>query len=97
MSADFAKLKRYFVDGLWTAKQIGDAVSKGWITAEEYREITGEDYVSMPTQLDAIQAAVEKFIINQYCANNTGDEQLKRQDAFCKILLQAFKRSSNSL
>lgn len=60
MSADFAKLKRYFVDGLWTAKQIGDAVSKGWITAEEYREITGEDYVSMPTQLDAIQAAVEK-------------------------------------
>lgn len=60
MSADFAKLKRYFVDGLWTAKQIGDAVSKGWITAEEYREITGEDYVSMPTQLDAIQASVEK-------------------------------------
>ncbi|MCI8705112.1 MAG: XkdX family protein, partial [Anaerotignum sp.] len=60
MSADFAKLKRYFVDGLWTKKQIGDAVSKGWITAEEYREITGEDYVSMPTQLDAIQAAVEK-------------------------------------
>ncbi len=60
MSADFAKLKEYFDGGLWTKKQIGDAVSKGWITAEEYREITGEDYVSMPTQLDAIQAAVEK-------------------------------------
>ena len=60
MSADFAKLKRYLEDGLWTKKQIGDAVAKGWITAEEYREITGEDYVSIPTQLDAIQAAVEK-------------------------------------
>ena len=35
-------------------------MAKGWITAEEYREITGEDYVSMPTQLDVIQAAVEK-------------------------------------
>jgi uncharacterized XkdX family phage protein len=60
MSADFAKLKEYFDGGLWTKKQIGDAVSKGWITAEEYRGITGEDYVSVPTQLDAIQAAVEK-------------------------------------
>ena len=60
MSADFAKLKGYFDGGLWTKKQIGDAVAKGWITAGEYREITGEDYVSMPTQLDAIQAAVEK-------------------------------------
>ena len=60
MSADFAKLKVYYEDGHWTAKQIGDAVAKGWITAEEYREITGEDYVSMPTQLDVIQAAVEK-------------------------------------
>lgn len=60
MSADFAKLKGYYEEGLWTKKQIGDAVAKGWITAEEYREITGEDYVSMPTQLDAIQAAVEK-------------------------------------
>ena len=60
MSADFAKLNEYFDGGRWTKKQIGDAVSSGWITAEEYREITGEDYVSMPTQLDAIQAAVEK-------------------------------------
>lgn len=60
MSADFAKLKGYFDGRLWTKKQIGDAVSKGWITAEEYREITGEDYAPTPTQLDAIQAAVEK-------------------------------------
>lgn len=60
MSANFEKLKGYFDDGLWTAKQVGDAVSKGWITAEEYAEITGEEYAPVPTQLDAIQAAVEK-------------------------------------
>ena len=60
MSADFAKVKGYFDAGLWTAKQVGDAVAKGWITAGEYREITGEDYAPVPTQLDMIQAAVEK-------------------------------------
>lgn len=60
MSENFAKVKNYYEGGCWTKKQIGDAVSKGWITAEEYREITGENYVSMPTQLDVIQAAVEK-------------------------------------
>lgn len=60
MSENFAKVKNYYEGGCWTKKQVGDAVSKGWITAEEYCEITGEDYVSVPTQLDAIQAAVEK-------------------------------------
>jgi uncharacterized XkdX family phage protein len=60
MSENFAKVKNYYEGGCWTKKQVGDAVSKGWITAEEYRGITGEDYVSVPTQLDAIQAAVEK-------------------------------------
>ena len=60
MSENFAKVKNYYEGGCWTKKQVGDAVAKGWITAEEYREITGENYVSMPTQLDVIQAAVEK-------------------------------------
>ena len=40
-------MKNYYEGGCWTKKQVGDAVAKGWITAEEYREITGEDYVSM--------------------------------------------------
>lgn len=60
MSGNFAKVKEYFDAGFWTKKQVGDAVSKGWITAEEYAEITGEEYNPVPTQLDAIQAAVEK-------------------------------------
>ena len=60
MRENFAKVINYSEGGCWTKKQVGDAVAKGWITAEEYREITGEDYVSMPTQLDVIQAAVEK-------------------------------------
>lgn len=60
MSGNFAKVKNYYDGGCWTKKQIGDAVAKGWIAAEEYLEITGEGYAPALTQLDAIQAAVEK-------------------------------------
>ena len=44
MSKKYEKVKGYFDKGFWSQRQIGDAVKKGWITAEEYREITGEDY-----------------------------------------------------
>ena len=44
MSAKYEKVKAYFEAGLWTARMVADAVKKGWITAEEYEEITGEVY-----------------------------------------------------
>ncbi len=44
MSAKYAKVKRYFDEGLWTLRQVRNAVTKGWITAEEFAEITGEEY-----------------------------------------------------
>ena len=34
----------YFDSGLWSIERIRNAVVKGWITAEEYKIITGEDY-----------------------------------------------------
>ena len=39
------KIARFYKLGLWTKKMVGDAVVKGVITPEEYREITGEEYV----------------------------------------------------
>lgn len=44
MSKKFAKVKRYYDEGLWSKRQVGDAVVKGWITAEEYELIVGEPY-----------------------------------------------------
>lgn len=35
----FEKVKSYFEKGLWSARQVADAVDKGWITPEEYEEI----------------------------------------------------------
>ena len=44
MSKKFAKVKRYYDEGLWSKRQVGDAVVKGWITAEEYEIIVAEPY-----------------------------------------------------
>ena len=40
----FDKVKRYFDRGLWSLAMVRNAVIKGWITAEEFKTITGEDY-----------------------------------------------------
>lgn len=44
MSKKYEKVKRYFDNGLWSINRVADAVAKGWITVEEYYEITGENY-----------------------------------------------------
>lgn len=43
-SPKFEKVKSYYDKGLWTTEMVANAVVKGWITAEEYEEITGEPY-----------------------------------------------------
>ena len=44
MSKKYAKVKAYFDNGLWSARQVRNAVIKGWITSAEYEQITGESY-----------------------------------------------------
>lgn len=48
-SKNFGKVKNYYntiVNGerLWNEAHVRNAVVKGWITEEEFNEITGEDY-----------------------------------------------------
>lgn len=40
----YERIKYYFEAGLWNAKMVRTAVRKGVITAEQYTEITGEEY-----------------------------------------------------
>ena len=42
-SKNFEKVKKFYKMGIWSEKMVGNAVGK-WITPEEYKEITGEDY-----------------------------------------------------
>ena len=44
MSKKYKKVKKFYDEGLWTKSQVHDAVKKMWITVEEYRLITGEEY-----------------------------------------------------
>ena len=43
MSKNYSKVKGYFESGLWSRKMVRNAVGR-WITEEEYKLITGEDY-----------------------------------------------------
>lgn len=43
MSRYYEKVKGYYDAGLWDKERVHNAVEKGWITADEYKEITGEE------------------------------------------------------
>ena len=40
-STKFEKVKGYYSSGLWNDARVKNAVIKGWITDEEYKEIIG--------------------------------------------------------
>lgn len=42
----YEQIKRNFDKKLWNAKMVAVAVKKGVITAEQYKEITGEKYAA---------------------------------------------------
>lgn len=44
-SKNFEKVARYYSNGLWSKQRVYNAVGN-WITQEEYKEITGEDYTT---------------------------------------------------
>ena len=41
-SKQFEKIKRYYDEGFWNDARVRNAVVKGWITEEEFTEITEE-------------------------------------------------------
>ena len=43
-SANFEKVRRYYVLHVWNITRVHNAVRTGWITEAEFTEITGEDY-----------------------------------------------------
>lgn len=43
-SKNFAKVKSFYDQGLWSESRVRDAVGKAWITEAEFKEITGKNY-----------------------------------------------------
>lgn len=44
MSKYYNLVKKNYDNGFWSIDKVRDAVAKGWITADEFQEITGEVY-----------------------------------------------------
>lgn len=44
MSKNFSKVRSYYLNGFWDKQKVYDAVGH-WITADEYKLITGEEYI----------------------------------------------------
>ena len=40
----FDRVKKYYDAGLWNTEMVKNAVVKAWITPEEFKTITGNDY-----------------------------------------------------
>lgn len=43
-SENFEKVKRFYILKVWNETRVRNAVKMGWITEEEFIEITGNDY-----------------------------------------------------
>ena len=43
-SENFEKVKRFYILKVWNETRVRNAVKRGWITEEEFTEITGNDY-----------------------------------------------------
>lgn len=43
-SKKFAKIKIWFTLGMWHEGRVRDAVTAGWITDAEFKEITGKEF-----------------------------------------------------
>ena len=44
MSKNFNKVKAFYDAKLWSEGMVSNAVARGWITANEFKEITGLGY-----------------------------------------------------
>lgn len=43
-SENFEKVKRFYILKVWNETRVRNAVKMGWITEEEFTEITENDY-----------------------------------------------------
>lgn len=43
-SKNYEKVKRFYSMKMWDIQRVKNAVKMNWITEEEYKEITGEEY-----------------------------------------------------
>lgn len=43
-SDKYETVKKYYTMGMWDEQRVRNAVAKGWITEDEFEEITGKPF-----------------------------------------------------
>lgn len=70
MSVTYNVVREYYTNGRWSVRRVRHAVQSGWITPEEFKDITGQEYQYLPEEDDnavggagliAIGAALESI------------------------------------
>ncbi len=46
----YEKIKKYYEQGLWNKQRVREAVAKGIINTEQFRNITGKNYEEVDTK-----------------------------------------------
>ena len=46
MSKHYALVKKNYDNGFWSESKVRDAVTKGWITEDEFESIVGKPYTN---------------------------------------------------
>lgn len=49
----FEMVKKFYQKKLWGLGRVSDAVSSGWITKEQFKEITGKEFKESDTEVKA--------------------------------------------
>lgn len=52
MAVTYNVVRNYYTSGRWSVRRVRHAVQSNWITAEEFQEITGQEYVYVPEEDD---------------------------------------------
>ena len=85
MANKYGMVKCYFEHGLWSSNQVKDAVTKGLITSEEYREITGENF-DVAYLKERVSKNKKNKTIRQYIVDAFTDEVFSGNPAAVCIL-----------
>lgn len=74
MSQAYNTIKRYYYVKAWGIDRVALAVQRGWITAEEYAQITGAAYAApaetptLESRVTALEAKVDGDMADQAAA-----------------------------
>lgn len=71
------KVRDYYIHRHWTDAHLKNAVQNAWITADDYKDITGNDYVEAPPVSESViaQDCVRQIVDRWYSAFSELDPQ----------------------